>query len=174
MYRNNLAQMIITPQLQNLLSSNNNNNNGNNNNDNGNNNNNNGNNNNNNGNNNSPGGNDNNVVGNDAGGVNNDNPPVTSSNSFGGSGQFEVSVANSGSPAGMDTNINCAFSQNGNNIQIGLDLTPTECSQRSSDPYSTQITITLFNFAGTTSQLIFWHSDIRRTLKGGLNPGSHI
>jgi hypothetical protein len=142
MYRNDLSQMVLTPQLQQLIHFGNNDNSNNNGNDN-----------NNNSNGNSNNGNNNGNAGSNSGNVNNSNPPVTNpTNSFGGSGQFDVTVQNSGSPAGINANVNCLVSQNGNNIQLGLDLFPT------SVPSSLQSTFSdsdnsdyLFNFDGTTS-----------------------
>jgi hypothetical protein len=172
MYRNNPSQLVVPPQLQQLLSSNNNsNNNGNNNNNNSNNNNSNDNNNNSN-NNNSPNGNNNNGAGNNGGGVNNNNPPITNSTStsFGGSGQFEVSVPNSGNPAGIDTNINCLVSQNGNNIQLGLDLTPTSVPSSLQSTFNTNNDY-LFNFDGTTSNSTSG-TQITANAQGSLSSGS--
>ncbi len=135
--------------------------------------NNNGNNNNNNQNDNSNNGNNNGNTGSNSGNVNNSNPPVTNpTNSFGGSGQLDVTVPNSGSPAGINANVNCLVSQNGNNIQLGLDLFPT------SVPSSLQSTFSnsgnsdyLFNFDGTTSNTDSG-TQITANAQGSLNSGS--
>jgi hypothetical protein len=163
MYRSNLSQVVLTPQLQQLMhfgNNNNSNNNGNNNN----------NNNNNNSNNNNNNNGNNNGSGDNSGSVNNNNSPVINSpNSFGGSGQFDVTVPNSESTAGIDANINCLISQNGNNIQLGLDLTPT------SIPSSLQSTFNnndiLLNFDGTTSNADSG-TQINANAQGSLSSGS--
>lgn len=137
MYRNNLPQMVITPQISQLLhfgSNNNSNNNNNDNNQNNNNNNNNQNNNNlntnnpNNPNNNNQNNNNDNTNSN-SGNVNNNNPFVNNpTGSFEGSNQYDVTIPNNGNQISdtMTANANCMVEQNGNdNIQLTLDVTPT-------------------------------------------------
>ncbi len=156
MYRNNLSQMVIPSQLQQLISSNNNNNN-NNNNGNNNNNNNNGNNNNNNSNPNNNNSNSNqNNNGNsfaNSGNVENNNSPISNpTNSFAGSGEFGISVPSNGSPVsgGITANVGCLVSQSGSNIQVSLDLTPTDVPNNLQSTFSSNNDY-LFNFDGTTS-----------------------
>ena len=70
-----------------------------------------------------------------SGNVNNNNSPISNpTNSFGSSGQFDVSVQASGSQVSdeMMANINCQVAQNGNNIQVSLDLITHKCPQQSS------------------------------------------
>ncbi len=179
MYRNNLSQMIITPQLKQLLT-NNNNSNGNGNNNNGNNNNNsnnNGNNNNNNSNNNgnSNSNNSNNNNGNsdsNSGNVNNNNQQLNNpTSSFGSTGQFDVTVQSSGSQVSdqMTANINCQVEQNGNNIQISLDLYPQNVPsdlQSIFNPSNDYV----FNFDGTTTSSSSG-TQITANAQGNLNPG---
>lgn len=153
-YRNNLSQMVVTPQLQQLFNSNNNsNNNGNNNNYNSN-------------NNNLP----NNGAPNNGGNINNNNPPIIGSmNSFGGSGQFDVTTPNNQNAAGIQANINCLVSLNGNNIQLGLDLSPTSVPSSLQSTFSN--TDYLFNFDGTTSGTSSG-TQITANAQGSLSSGS--
>ncbi len=144
-----LSFFVIAPELQKLninigASSNNNNQNSNSNpttNNPNNNNNNNGNNNNNNGN------------GNPSG-VNNNNPsPSNPTASYGGSGQFDLTMQSNGNTLSgtMTANINCAVEQNGNNIQLSLDLSPTSVSGSLQQAIPAGGSDTIFNFVGTTS-----------------------
>jgi len=187
-YRNNLSQMIITPQLKDLLSGNNNNNNGNNNNNNNNNGNNNNNNNNNDGNgnpnnnngnpsnSNNPNSNSNNNSGNrfaNSGNVVNSNPTVDNPIlTFGGSGTIAFSGQTSqGSVSDqVPTNINCLVQENGNNIGLSLDLTPQNVPSDLQSTFQTNNDY-LFNFAGTTSSSSSG-TQISASDQGGLNPGS--
>jgi hypothetical protein len=169
--------MIVPPQLKNLLSNNNSNNNGNNNNNNNNDNgspsgNNNNQSNNNNPNNNGNSNNNGNILSN-SGNVINNNPIVNNpTSSFGGSGQFDVTAQINGNQVSgeVTTNINCPLNQNGNNIQISLDLTPTNVPNDLETLFSTNNDYT-FNFAGTTSSSSSG-TQISASDQGGLNPGS--
>jgi hypothetical protein len=146
-----LSFFVIGPELQKLninigVLANNNNQNSNNQN---NNNNNNGNNNNNNGNN---GTNSNNGNG-SQGGVNNNNPsPSNPTGSYGGSGQFDLSMQSNGNTLSgtLTANVNCAVEQSGSNIQLSLDLSPTSVSGSLQQAISNGNGVT-FNFVGTTS-----------------------
>jgi len=177
MYRNNLSGMVVTSQLRQYFSNNNNsNNNGNNNsNNNGNNSpNNNGNNNNisngneNNYNNNGNGG---NIVSN-SGGVTNNNPQVNSpTNTFGSSGQFDVTAQNSQAPVSdqIMANVNCLVAENGNNIQLSLDMSPQNVPNDLQSIFSTSNDY-VFNFAGTTTTSSSG-MQITASAQGNLNPG---
>ena len=141
MYRNNLPQMVVTPQIEQLLNFGNNDSNNNENN-------------NQNNNNNNINQNDNNNNGNsNSGNVNNNNPPVNNpTSSFGGTGQFDMTIPSNGNQVSdeISSNVNCALEQNGNNIQLSLTLEPQ------SVPSDLQPTFTpnnnyAFNFAGTNS-----------------------
>ncbi|MGA2386985.1 MAG: hypothetical protein ABSG33_10690 [Candidatus Bathyarchaeia archaeon] len=70
----------------------------------------------------------------------------------------------------MTANINCPLNQNGNNIQISLDLTPTNVPNDLEPLFSTNNDYT-FNFAGTTSSSSSG-TQISANDQGGLNPGS--
>ena len=154
MYRSNLSQIVLTPQLQQLIHTNNNNSP----NDNGNNNNSNNNNDNNNSNN------------NNLGNSNNNNPQVSNpGNSFGGSGQFDVSVSNGGNTGEISANINCIVSQNGNNIQLSLDLSPTSVPENLQSTFSNSDI--MFNFGGTTSNTD-QGTQITANAQGSLSSGS--
>lgn len=144
-----LSFAVVGPELQKLhidigyLANNNNNNNQNNNNNNNNNNNSNNNNNNNNSNNNQ-----------NQSGVNNNNPPPSNvTASYGGSGQFKVSMQSDGNSYSgtLTANINVPVEQNGNTIQLSLDLTPTSVSGSLQQVITTGGSATIFNFVGTTS-----------------------
>ena len=142
-YRNNLSGMVVPPQLNQLISNNNNSNN-------------------NNGNNN-----DNNNNGINSNNNSNGNP----TSSFGGSGQFEVTILGDGSQVSgeISSTVNCAVTQNGNNIQLSLSL---ESQTVPSDLQPTFVPNNsyVFNFAGSAS-----NSDsgtqITATSQGGLSPG---
>ena len=184
-YRSNLSQMVLTPQLQQLTHFGNNNNSNNNNGNNGNNNtpNNNGNNNSNNpGNNNNNPNNDSNNNNNDnnnestgsnSGNVNNLNPLMNNSTyTFGGLGQFDINLANNDSQSSneISTNIYCMVFQSGNNIQLSLDLTPTNVPN-SLEPVFTSNNDYIFNFVGTTSDNSSG-TQITANSQGSLNSGS--
>jgi hypothetical protein len=121
-------------------------------------NNNNGNNNSNNGNNNaspSPSGNNNNNNQNNNGpAINNNNPsPSNPTASYGGSGQFTLTMHDSGNTYSgtMTANINCQVEQRGNNIQLSVDLSPTSVSGSLQQAIPVGGSDTIFNFVGTTS-----------------------
>jgi hypothetical protein len=87
-------------------------------------------------------------------GTNNNNPsPSNPTASYGGSGQFDVSIQNGGSSFSgtLSANINVSVEQNGNTIQFSLDLTPTSVSGSLSQVIQTGGSDTIFNFVGTTS-----------------------
>jgi len=152
-----LSFTVIGPELQKLninfgyvANSNNQNSNSNNN---GNNNNSNGNSNNNNNNNNNNGNSSNNGNG-SQGGVNNNNPsPSNPTGSYGGSGQFDLSMQSNGNTLSgtMTANIDCAVEQRGSNIQLSIDLTPTSVSGSLQQAITAGGSDTVFNFVGTTS-----------------------
>lgn len=178
MYHSDLSQLVISPQLKALLPNNNGNsgnNNGNNNNNNNGNNNNNNNNNNGNGNGNNNNNNNNGNSGNgfsNSGNVNNNNPEVINpSNSFGSSGQFAVTAQTSQGQVSdqLTANVNCLVAENGNNIQLSLDLSPTNVPSDLQSVF-TQPNDYLFNFAGTTTSSSSG-MQITANAQGSLNPG---
>ncbi len=150
-YRDNLSGLVVTPQMKQLFSNNDNsNNNGNNNSDNS------GNNNNypdnNNINSNTP------IVNNNlnnfynSGNVHNANPTVNNlENSFSGLGEFNISNQTGGSQVSeeISANIDCLIEQDGNNIQLSFDLHPTNVPN-DLQSISSQNRDYVFNFAGTT------------------------
>jgi hypothetical protein len=87
-------------------------------------------------------------------GINNNNPsPSNPTATYGGNGQFQVSMQNDGSSYSgtLSANIDIPVEQNGNNIQFSLDLTPTGVSGSLSQVIQTGGSDTIFNFVGTTS-----------------------
>jgi hypothetical protein len=100
--------------------------------------------------------NDNNQNGNQGGTIINNNPlPSNPTGSYGGNGQFDITLTSNGQTFSgtISTNINCQVEQNGNSIQLSMTITPTSVS----DSLQQAISIgsaesdRVFNFAGTTS-----------------------
>jgi hypothetical protein len=85
--------------------------------------------------------------------TNNNQAPNNVTASYGGCGQFDVSMQSGGtSNSGtLTANINIPVQQVGNTIQFSLDLTPTSVSGSLSQAIQTGGSDTIFNFAGTTS-----------------------
>ena len=77
---------------------------------------------------------DNNQNGNQSGIINNNPTPSNPTNSYGGSGQFDITITADGNTFSgtMTANINCPVQLNGNNIQLSLSITPTSVSGSSS------------------------------------------
>lgn len=130
MYRDNLTGMVLTPQLQQLFHFDNNNNSDNNEN------------NYDNGYNNNPGNSD----------IN--NSPVNSiGNNFGGSGVFAVTLNDGSSTSGeINANINCIVTQNGNNIQLNMDINPANVPDNLQSSFISGSGISLI-FDGTSSNI---------------------
>lgn len=174
MYHNDLSQIVITPQIQNLFS--NNNNNGNNNNNNNGNSNNNNSNNNNNGNNNdnNNNGNNNNNNGNsfaNSGGTSNSNPQVNNpSSTYSGPGQFNVGQSNGNlGTEGMAASVTCWLQENGNDVQVSLDLIPQSVPNNMQSIFNTANDY-VFDFAGTTNSSSSG-TQVNANAQGSLNPG---
>ena len=100
--------------------------------------------------------NDNNQNGNQGGTMINNNPPPSNpTGSYGGNGQFDITLTSNGQTFSgtISANINCQVEQNGNSIQLSMTITPTSVS----DSLQQAISIgsaesdRVFNFAGTTS-----------------------
>ena len=85
--------------------------------------------------------------------TNNNQPPNNVTASYGGNGQFDVSMQSDGTSYSgtLTANINVPVQQVGNTIQFSLDLTPTSVSGSLSQAIQTGGNNTIFNFAGTTS-----------------------
>ena len=86
--------------------------------------------------------------------VNNNNPsPSNPTATYGGSGQFTLTMKDSGSTYSgtMTANINCQVAQNGANIQLSLDLSPTVVTGSLAQAIQVGSGDTIFNFVGTTS-----------------------
>jgi hypothetical protein len=168
-----LGLAVVGPELQKLgLNIGNMGNNGNQNNNNNNNQNSNPNNNNNNGNNNNQNtgdqnNNNNNNQNSNQGPINNNPPPTNMTSSYGGSGQFDITMSQNGNTlSGVITaNINCGIQQDGSNIILALSISPTNV------PNSLQQAITVgngvsFNFLGTISNSQF-NANAKGTVGGG-------
>lgn len=86
-------------------------------------------------------------------GMTNSNPsPSNVTASYGGSGQFKVSMQSDGNSYSgtLTANINVPVQQNGNTIQFSLELTPTSVSGSLSQAIQSGGG-TVFNFVGTVS-----------------------
>jgi hypothetical protein len=84
---------------------------------------------------------------------NNNQPPSNETASYGGSGQFKVSMQSDGTSYSgtLTANINIPVQQVGNNIQFSLDLSPTSVSGSLQQAIQTGGSDTIFNFDGTVS-----------------------
>src|SRR5208283_3382438 len=84
---------------------------------------------------------------------NNNQPPSNETASYGGSGQFKVSMQSNGNSYSgtLTANINIPVQQVGNSIQFSLDLSPTSVSGSLQQAIQTGGSDTIFNFVGTVS-----------------------
>ena len=85
---------------------------------------------------------------------NNNNPsPSNPTATYGGSGQFTLTMKDSGNTYSgtMTANINCQVAQNGTNIQLSLDLSPTSVTGSLAQAIQVGSGDTIFNFVGSTS-----------------------
>jgi hypothetical protein len=83
---------------------------------------------------------------------NNNSPPSNVTTSYGGSGQFDVSMQSDGTSYSgtLTANINVPVQQVGNVIQFSLELSPTSVSGSLQQAIQTG-SGTIFNFVGTVS-----------------------
>ena len=100
--------------------------------------------------------NDNNQNGNQGGTMINNNPPPSNpTGSYGGNGQFDITLTSNGQTFSgtISANINCQVEQNGNSIQLSVTMTITSVSESLQQAISTgkMGSDRGFNFAGTTS-----------------------
>lgn len=84
---------------------------------------------------------------------NNNSPPSNVTASYGGSGQFHVSMQSDGTSYSgtLTANINVPVQQVGNSIQISVDLSPTSVSGSLQQAIQSGTSDTVFNFVGTVS-----------------------
>jgi hypothetical protein len=84
--------------------------------------------------------------------INNIPSPSTPTGNYGGSGQFQITMTQSGNTISgtVIADMSCLVEQSGNNIQLSLAITPTTVSDSLQQAVSTGNDVVL-NFAGITS-----------------------